>query len=157
MRLKVGSDPIAICQAEKRYNRTCLKGSLLLHSETKNWWLAYEKVVVKKFQRHNIFPQLHFILIFLVRTLQCFTKKIYFLLPMKKPSPKVGNNSYFLLTALSCPYGQKLEIHVKNWAEAPSVESTLWCQATTYRSNVPCSCIFSFFSFFFFCIVHQFI
>ena len=30
------------------------------------------------------------------------------------------------LFALSCPYGQKLKIHIGNWTEAPSVISTLW-------------------------------
>ena len=36
----------------------------------------------------------------------------------------------FSLTALSCPYGPKLKIHVGNWAEALSVISTLWPKPT---------------------------
>ena len=70
------------------------RGSLLLHSKTKTWWLAYEKVFVKKFQRHNIFPLFHVIKNFLVRTLHCFLKKSIFL-PTKKLPQKAGNNSYF--------------------------------------------------------------
>ena len=47
---------------------------------------------------------------------------------MKKPSSKVAHNSYsfiFSLTALSCPYGQKMKLHIGIWAETPSVISTL--------------------------------
>ena len=36
------------------------------------------------------------------------------------------HNWIFPLTALSCPYGQKLKIHIENWSEAPSVLSTLY-------------------------------
>ena len=47
---------------------------------------------------------------------------------------KVGNKNncqwFFFLTALSCPYDRKLKIDVGNWAEAPSVISTLWTWVT---------------------------
>ena len=48
---------------------------------------------------------------------------------MKKPPSKDAHNwpQCFFKTALSCPYGQKLKIHIGNWAQAPSVISTLWC------------------------------
>ena len=46
---------------------------------------------------------------------------------MKKMPSKVAHNrpQFFFRTALSCPYGQKLKIHIGNWAETPSVLSTL--------------------------------
>jgi hypothetical protein len=53
----------------------------------------------------------------------------------------VVNNSkskYFSLTALSCPYGQKLKIHVKNLAKAPSVVVKIvhtWADATAKKQS----------------------
>ena len=42
----------------------------------------------------------------------------------------------FPLTALSCPFGKKLKIHVGNWAEALSVISTL-CNRSLYALYYP--------------------
>ena len=39
-------------------------------------------------------------------------------------SKAAHNRPNFFSNALSCPYGQKLKIHIGNWAEAPSVIST---------------------------------
>ena len=40
---------------------------------------------------------------------------------IEKLSSKVAHNrpKLFFSTALSCPYGQKLKIHIGNWAEHP--------------------------------------
>ena len=56
-----------------------------------------------------------------------FSKRIYiYVLPLKTCS-KVAYNlpNFFFSTPLSCPYRQKLKIHIGNWAEAPSVIFTL--------------------------------
>ena len=57
---------------------------------------------------------------------------------MKKQPSKVAYFSLieeFSLTALSCPYGPKLKIHVENWAEEHSVISTLWIQDVSKFQN----------------------
>ena len=41
----------------------------------------------------------------------------------------------FSLTALSCPSGPKLKIHVENWTEEHSVISTLWIQDVSKFQN----------------------
>ena len=51
-------------------------------------------------------------------------------------SKAAHNRPNFFSNALSCPYGQKLKIHIENWAEAPSVISTLWKKLTERNLKV---------------------
>ena len=82
---------------QKRYNRTFLKDSLLLHSGFKTWGVVYKEIFVK-----------------------IFLKNIFF---------------SHLLTSLSCPYGRKLKIHVRNWTEAPLYRHILLekCEQMDYQ------------------------
>ena len=115
-------------------------GSLLSTSEKSNnlrkWRLIYEKFWYKlKEQEHNrcclrvslskkilkvilcnIFSV--YASIFLTKFKTCFWKKAQKFL--------IVHNWIFPFTALNCPYGQKVKIHVGNWSEAPSVLSTLF-------------------------------
>ena len=56
-----------------------------------------------------------------------FSKKKFAHENMKKPYPKVPHKKppIFFSTAMSCPYGQKLKIHIRNCPEAPFLKSTL--------------------------------
>ena len=113
---------------------TCLYKKLANPTSVASWYLG--NVQVKPISKHSAPPQKKSLNFYYKRhIMQLFTadatifkKKCFW--PRKLPS-KVGHSwpKFFLSITLSCQCGQKLKIHIGNWAEAPSVISSLWLRA----------------------------
>ena len=117
---------ISQVQYEHKRDRTePAPGSLLLHSGFKSRRVAYfePKKVQKKSNIKNYKSDIiqHFNVdatIFKTNAHEHIIKRAQKLLFI--------HNDLFTITALSCPFGQKLKIYIRNLSQTPSVIFTLW-------------------------------
>ena len=132
-------DKIVYFRPHKRQSRTYLRISLLLHSGFKSWQPILTTQKFKTTLKKKVY-QLILCNFFIADATIC-SKKIAHEY-MKKLSSKVAHNSpnYFQYCP-ELPFGHKLKIHIGNWAESPSVPSTLWpnhCDSLAGRCPPSC-------------------